>query len=646
MTERWKKRLGDLDKASPGDDVFERAKGGSQLPEEAIERPSAGSRIVTGVAAFLIFALAISVFAIPALRLRQGAGGAAGMGLQPLWPFQTLDEVEEYENDPVPLGYVGSGAFLDPSETAWAFGYEVMGWERGDFEVVESTSSHVVCGPGGSGFATMPPTGAWQGDDVIECTYHGPIVFGGPSSAALVPLAEEPASSPSIGSTPSSRSRVFTLLPTCPPSAACLSRDVRVIVYQPLGSAADNAWAVLEAQSEGIDLAAGAGSLLRDGSSVSANATFPPGTRPLLGVHVGGDDCEITAYSSESMTGYSEIVANDDAISAGLNVTLDLPSGSVACDSSQTGHVFVAMVDEKLSVPEDPLIARSELPLLAIAAVPVVVDWQEAEPMPSGRHTDPPPTAVETPEPTGWTTYTDPLGWTIDVPTSWNVEPFDEFDGQPTRAGARFYTGTLDTGGGPASGDVLVTIGHFDGGSIDAPEDDSGFPLSAQILEPNEGGRQLSFRGDGLSFILDVRGGPWETLELSKQQEQIVTRMIESIRFEPWAIGDTRNGWVAVDRDARWIALGPGQGVVVYEGDPWRVLGPMPACPGGEPVEIRQTLAGPEMVCGDGSVIRYDVDGQAAADNPAGWPPSVDVEPVIHAWDGSLLVPVTLTPGG
>src|SRR5207344_985015 len=132
------------------------------------------------------------------------------------------------------------------------------------------------------------------------------------------------------------------------------------------------------------------------------------------------------------------------------------------------------------------------------------------------------------------TTYTDPLGWSIDVPEGWTAESFEEFDGRRTQTGARFFSGALDPGGGTASGEMLVTVSHFEGGPVDAPADDSTFPLSADDLESNEGGRQLSFRGDGLPFILDVRGGPWETNELSAQQENIATRMIESIRFEPW----------------------------------------------------------------------------------------------------------------
>jgi hypothetical protein len=194
--------------------------------------------------------------------------------------------------------------------------------------------------------------------------------------------------------------------------------------------------------------------------------------------------------------------------------------------------VFVALSEEDIDPGSDPLHEGPTGPLVGITAFPVVVEWSEGGPSDTGV-TGPPMTATRTAALLEWTTYTDPLGWTIDVPSSWSVEPFETSDARTLtdRAGARFFTGTLDVGGGPATGELLLTVSHDQGPPIPMPADDSAFPLSADDLESNEGGRQLSFRGDGLPFILDVRGGPWETNELSAQQENIAKRMIESIRF-------------------------------------------------------------------------------------------------------------------
>ena len=97
MTERWRKKLGDLDKLSPGDEVFERAKHGPMHAEDPIPRVATSRRIVTAVAAFAVFALAISVFAIPALRMQTGAAGGSS-GLFPLWPSQTPDQLKQLQS--------------------------------------------------------------------------------------------------------------------------------------------------------------------------------------------------------------------------------------------------------------------------------------------------------------------------------------------------------------------------------------------------------------------------------------------------------------------------------------------------------------------------------------------------------------------
>ena len=120
MTERWRKKLEGIDGASPSDDVFERAKEGPMHSDDPLPGPRMSTRVITIVAAFLVFALAISVFAIPALRIGNQAAGQ-GSVLLPLWPAQTSDQLEQLQANPPSWA-------LDPQQVAEHFAQEVMGW--------------------------------------------------------------------------------------------------------------------------------------------------------------------------------------------------------------------------------------------------------------------------------------------------------------------------------------------------------------------------------------------------------------------------------------------------------------------------------------------------------------------------------------
>ena len=124
MTERWRKKLESIDGAAPSDDVFERAKAGAMHPDDALPGPRMSTRVVTIVVAFLVFALAISAFAIPALRMgNETAGG--GSALVPLWPVQTQDGLEQLQA----AADRGDAPWaLDPEQVVQRFGQQVMGW--------------------------------------------------------------------------------------------------------------------------------------------------------------------------------------------------------------------------------------------------------------------------------------------------------------------------------------------------------------------------------------------------------------------------------------------------------------------------------------------------------------------------------------
>jgi hypothetical protein len=663
VTERWRKRLGDLDKESPGDDVYERSKGGPQLPEEAIVRPSTSSRVVTGVAAFLIFALAISVFAIPALRLREGAGGQPLAGIQPLWPWQTVDEVEEFTDDPSPVGVVGSQEFFEPEGTAWAFGHEVLGWS--DAQITDLTAGQPsvpfcemgtpVRAPSATGTVGSVGCGNY-GVGIPEpanATAYASLSHPPPTPpgwGGCIDFCGEPTPAPTAPGSPSpSPYRYFAVTAgtdVCPSSGRCVTPMAIVTVYQPLATGDGNAWAVLSAETPSIDLSVGVGSVIDPGMSITSSARVPTGAAPSLGLVVGAGDCRVTvpttAVSSTQMQ-------PNGVVAFGMRIDVALPPRPVECSETEPGYVFAAFAEEGVAPGPDPAREGPSGPLFGFAAVPVVVEWSEGAPPETG--TGPLPTVTPTVAPLEWITYTDPLGWTIDVPSSWSVEPFEATDARTltSRSGARFFTGTLDVGGGPATGEVLVTVSHDQGPPSPMTADDSAFPLSADDLERNEGGRQLSFRGDGLPFILDVRGGTTETLELSGQQEQIVRRMIDSIRFEPWQPGDPRNGWTSLgplplaNATITWIQLEGGDwGYAVI--DPGlegarRFFGAVaPPCPGAT-FDAREDATA-LVFCGDRSVAGWSLQGEPLAENPPELREQLLGSTAIRSWDGALLVPV------
>src|SRR5947208_2841916 len=86
------------------------------------------TRVVTAIAAFVVFALAISLFAIPTLRLHEGSSARrAGGQLLPLWPARTMEQVQALQAQ----AESGDTAWaLDPQQVAVKFGQMVLGWPQ------------------------------------------------------------------------------------------------------------------------------------------------------------------------------------------------------------------------------------------------------------------------------------------------------------------------------------------------------------------------------------------------------------------------------------------------------------------------------------------------------------------------------------
>ena len=262
MTERWRKKLEDIDGASPSDDVFERAKEGPMHSDDPLPGPRMSTRVITIVAAFLVFALAISVFAIPALRIGNQAAGQ-GSVLLPLWPAQTSDQLEQLQANPPSWA-------LDPKQVAEHFGQEVMGWSR-------ASAHEAACDL--SGYASSSPS------------YSSPPFSSGGSfsegCAAIVRIGSRRSSLPELpvchGFRESRAGRGFQELRDLPLLTPALSGSIGrrlsiVQVYQPLEQGDGQIWAVLQAQGQET-LSVAPGQVVHDGSSVSAGFVVGPRTR-------------------------------------------------------------------------------------------------------------------------------------------------------------------------------------------------------------------------------------------------------------------------------------------------------------------------------------------------------------------------------
>ena len=313
MTQRWRKKLGDLDKAGPSDDVFTRAKEGPMHRDEAVVGPKMTTRVGTVVVAFAVFALAISVFAIPALRMG-GGQAAAGGGLFPVWPAQSSDELQQLQADT----NAGNTAWaLNPKSVVEQFGQKVMGWS----DAVVSEATVIGCTANFVSASWVYPTGVVMSGSPssagVSCVSVGypPTASGyeGAGTTAGVMTGPSPdASGASIGGFRqyliSERGLVLgdgTVIP--PPEV--------VVVYQPLKQGDGQIWAVLEARSPNIELPVGAGQTVHDGASISAG--FNTNLEPDARLHILRPTCRFLDLPLSGGRGKGH---RDDGVVCGLGV--------------------------------------------------------------------------------------------------------------------------------------------------------------------------------------------------------------------------------------------------------------------------------------------------------------------------------------
>jgi hypothetical protein len=422
MTERWRKRLGDLDKQSPNEDVFERAKEGPTHAEEPLPRAKTSTRIMTAVAAFAVFALANSMFAIPALRMQGGQAAGSSSALFPLWPTQTPEQLSQLQAD----ADAGDAAWaLEPRPVVARFGQEVLGWQEPIVSRVPQICLGVHPGP------YPPPTnapGPWPygpsqgygaGGGVAFASASGPPCDVPPS---LVWNTHGPGSPPAQAGPPSTgldgAFETFSIM-NCPGFARCVETQT-VTVYQPLEQGEGRIWAVFSAASTLAHLSVAALQNVHSGATIAG--TFNYEGKPTLGYN----SCGASSASS----------AGEELI-PGLRISyeVDLPT-SPDCEGPRPGYVWGATGESRLAnaeggVQTDPLQDGNALdtPLLGLTAVPVVMTFPDFELVTNAT------TSPTNAEPTGspsveesWNTITDVMGWTMSFPSSWTPAIFGEKD--------------------------------------------------------------------------------------------------------------------------------------------------------------------------------------------------------------------------
>jgi hypothetical protein len=259
-------------------------------------------------------------------------------------------------------------------------------------------------------------------------------------------------------------------------------------------------------------------------------------------------------------------------------------------------------------------------------------------------------------------TYENPLGWSIDVPADWFVQPIDGFNGRFSLSGAALSNEPI-TPGGESSGSlpdlstlsrdgVMLIVTHREGGPPPSIEDDSMFPLDpddASIMPgPSPVSSVLRFRGDGIEFTAQYGG----YADGDPKNIRTLERAITTIRFQPWELGDVRNGFEAVAAD---LPEGTGQPglvnkigliyVMKFGGETYVLDVPDVSCEGQNQAwdapSNQILLEGP---CYED--IRYDPDGSPDPMNAPAFQQILDRHPVIRAHDGTPLVALDVVVGG
>lgn len=586
----WRTRLEALDRLDPDDDVYRRAQQGPRGPDVAPE-PSLGRRVAAAVTAFVVFGAA-SVFAWSAFRGtgaddrdRLGEASPSVMVVPGpdgtfLWPERSAAELAETQDD----ADAGGGRTrwrLNATEVAREFANAVLGWPTDTFEM------HLVPGEEGEMVATL----------------ERPV--------ALCPTPAPEESSPDI----------------------CYGGLEEVHLAQPVVEGDGGVWVVSSVAAPDLDVGAGTGQLIQNGSPVAVAAEIPEGLNAVAGANIG----HFGEPNCLALRG-KRLQSADSTVS--VFIEPDRQSG-MACGEQTPGYIYVATASWHVGQNSDPLVGDSS-PYVALTAVPITVAIPENSP---GE---------------GLTTYTDPLGWSVDLPTDWTITPIQTQD-RVTTSGASFSSvPASDEANAVLPGDlspvapdaVEVVITHRSGGPApDHTSDDSPFPLEAADMGCQDHGRWLicgvTVRGNGTDYSVEIRRGA----EADADTLQAGEALIESLRFPALEPGDVSNDWLSLGSmdDYR-----EGRGTAVYAGGRLDVVYVMRGPRGDYALDLE-----PES-CGEGQNMtwdpealqiwiecpaytgthdaRYDRYGTPDPGNDPAFGRALKAYPIITSWDGSLLV--------
>jgi len=351
------------------------------------------------------------------------------------------------------------------------------------------------------------------------------------------------------------------------------------------------------------------GQVVHDGSSVSAGFVTDRGLVPTLGYGSCGQSEASSAYHSPY-----------GSSGAGIQSDVHLTGG---CEGEQPGYVWAATSNVSLADTGGGIVdpfAGGRPALASITAAPVTMIFPASDAQTTAA-TSPTPeqSAPPTAEPDQWTTFDSGLGFTMELPSEW---------GTTTLADEIVVNAP--------EGDPYIQVNRVD----DPPRDDSSFPLN---FADYEGNNQPHFYGDGQTFIIQWLTGTADPL--TPEQSAVVERIVESIRFEHWQVGDQRNGWTAVGKilpasSAEWMyaVTGDGENYIATNVDGVRSLfGPAPSACVGPSFEVRSTgVAG--VTCNDGTGGDWDFEGRPQPGNDPGFDVRLPGYPAVRSWDGQLLV--------
>ena len=585
-----KRALRAFDDLAPDEAILRRARNGPT--RAASTGPSGGERLIAGLTAVAVFALAATF----AWRILGGTDDPPPPGSEnevvelgadgsTLWPQRTGEELVRAQS----RADVGDPPFpwqLDPDELVDRFAVDVLGWPLDTFaaEVDRSRES--------------------QGTLVAH-------------------LERTKETCPPY--TPKDQARG---LPRCFPG----TEDVTLVQPQRVGEG--GLWVVSAVRSPDLGVGLVPGQVIENGETVPVDARSDEDLNAAWATAIGGlgelGNCFVLSGGVLSASAGIEVRIQPDA------------RGGTECGTRVHGYVVVSTatfigarsrddaIDADLGrdYAIDPLMGDRS-PYVSVTAIPIVVSIPQNQPTP------------------GTDVYEDPMGWKVDHPSGWVVSRASR------ESGARVWISNVEIFEGAPVESVVppadaVTLSIVPVEREDPMQDDSSFPLSIFDFGSHreQGVFQLRFQGNGLPYDAQLVVGEGASDEDFARMGDVIT----SLRFQSIPPGEQMNGWLSLDVEN----LPEGRGVPIWAGGRFGYAYLVEASFGDylldlEPDMLDWCSAGGLLAwdedrdqillqCEDGTEVRYGSTGEPVADNPPRFTERLRAYPVIDAWNGSRLM--------